>query len=155
MTNFNERTNTLLYKKIYLSHFILERVDVSCVWEVGGDKDGLLFWPSSSSDHSSTSSSSWLGCSTVVHWGPKALCQPLALNSESYLQLTRTASDTWSYNCLASTCFRCSSTYLHWCISWLTARSRVNMLQDEENIDRGNQKHGKNQWIYIFPFIIM
>ena len=27
--------------------------------------------------------------------------------------------------------FRCSSTYLHKCISWLTARSRVNMLQRE------------------------
>ena len=34
MTNFNERTNTLLYKNIYLSHFILERVDVGCVWEM-------------------------------------------------------------------------------------------------------------------------
>ena len=33
MTNFNERTNTLLYKNIYLSHFILERVDVSVVCE--------------------------------------------------------------------------------------------------------------------------
>ena len=30
----------------------------------------------------------------------------------------------WTY-----TCFRCSSAYLHRCISWLTARSRVNMLQ--------------------------
>ena len=29
-TNFNERTNTLLIKT-YLSHFILERVDVGCV----------------------------------------------------------------------------------------------------------------------------
>ena len=34
MTNFNERTNTLLYKKYNLSHFILERVDVGCVWEM-------------------------------------------------------------------------------------------------------------------------
>ena len=32
-TQFNERTNTLLYKNMYLSHFILERVDVSVVFE--------------------------------------------------------------------------------------------------------------------------
>ena len=31
--NFNEWTNTLLYKNIYLSHLILERVDVSVVCE--------------------------------------------------------------------------------------------------------------------------
>ena len=31
--NFNERTNTLLYKNIHLSHFIHERVDVSVVCE--------------------------------------------------------------------------------------------------------------------------
>ena len=30
------------------------------------------------------------GCSTVGHWGPKALCLPLALTSTSCLQLTRT-----------------------------------------------------------------
>ena len=29
------------------------------------------------------------GCSTVGHWGPKALCLPLALTSASCLQLTR------------------------------------------------------------------
>ena len=51
-----------------------------------GDGDRLLFWPSS------TSFSSWLGCSTVGHWGPKALCLPLALNSASCPQLTSTDS---------------------------------------------------------------
>ena len=33
MMNFNERANTLLYKNMYLSHFIHERVDVSVVCE--------------------------------------------------------------------------------------------------------------------------
>ena len=33
MTNFNERTNALVYKNMYHSHFILERVDVSVVSE--------------------------------------------------------------------------------------------------------------------------
>ena len=38
-----------------------------------GDKDRLLYWPKFFLDHSSTSFSSWLGCSTVGHWGPKAI----------------------------------------------------------------------------------
>ena len=33
MTNFNERTNTFLYKNMYPSHFILERMDVSVISE--------------------------------------------------------------------------------------------------------------------------
>ena len=36
-----------------------------------------------SSDHSSTFFSSWLGCSTVGHWRPKALYLPLALTPAS------------------------------------------------------------------------
>ena len=48
-----------------------------------GDEDRLLYWPQVSSDHCCTSSSSWLGCSTVGHWGPKALCLPLALTLAS------------------------------------------------------------------------
>ena len=48
----------------------------------------------SSSDHSSTSFAFWLGCLTVGHWGPKALCLPLALNSAYYPQLTPTATDS-------------------------------------------------------------
>ena len=47
-----------------------------------GVRDRLLYWPIN------TSFSSWLGCSTVGHWGPKAPCLPLALNSASCLQLT-------------------------------------------------------------------
>ena len=72
MTNFNERTNTLLYK-IYPSHFILKRVDVGCVWEMSWRRRHTAILTPGPSDHSSTSSSSWLGCSTVGHWGPKAL----------------------------------------------------------------------------------
>ena len=86
----NERTHFFI--KIYLSHFILERVDVSCVWV--GDGDRPLHIDPSSSDHSSTSSSFWLGCSTVGHWEPKTLCLPLALNSASCLQLTPTPADS-------------------------------------------------------------
>ena len=71
----------------------------------------------SSSGHSSTSFAFWRGCSTVDHWGPKAIRLPLALNSASCLQLiptttgTRTASltqaccGTWLYNYSTSTSF--------------------------------------------------
>ena len=81
MTNFNERTNTLRYKNISHTLFF-ERVMVVVCERWAGDGDRLLYW------HGSTSFSSWLGCSTVGHWEPKALCLPLALNSASFLQLT-------------------------------------------------------------------
>ena len=58
-----------------------------------GDEDRLLYWASS------TSFSSWLGCSTVGHWGPKAPCLPPALTPASCFQLTQTVSDTWLYHC--------------------------------------------------------
>ena len=48
----------------------------------------------SSFDHSSTSFAFWLSCSTVGHWGLKAICLPLALNSASCPQLTPTATGT-------------------------------------------------------------
>ena len=40
----NERTHFFI--KIYLSHFILERVDVGCVWEVSwGRGQTAIYWP--------------------------------------------------------------------------------------------------------------
>ena len=40
----NERTH--LFIKIYLSHFILERVDVGCVWEVSWRRgQTATYWP--------------------------------------------------------------------------------------------------------------
>ena len=83
----NERIH--FFTKIYLSHFILERVDVGCVWEMSWRQGRTVILTQSSSDHNSTTSSSWLGCSTVGHWGPKALCLPLALISASWPQLTQ------------------------------------------------------------------
>ena len=69
----------------------------------------------SSSDHSSTSSSFWLGGSTVGHWGPQALSQKAdshaGILSTNWLQLqlglelTQAVCGTWLYNCLTSTCF--------------------------------------------------
>ena len=96
-----------------------------------GDGDILLDIDPSSSDHSSTSFSSWL---EVLNRGSLRAQSPLcAADILSPTDPTaRTASGTWLYNCL--TCFRCSSVHLHRCISWLMARSRVNMLQNLRDI---------------------
>ena len=81
MTNFYERTNRLLYKNIPLTLYSRKGWCWLCVrgeLETGTD---CYILTQSSSDHSNTSFSSWLGCSTVGHWGPKILCLPLALHS--------------------------------------------------------------------------
>ena len=81
--DFNKQRNTLLYKNI--SHILFSKGLMLVVCERwAGDGDRLLYWPSS------TSFLYWLGCSTVGHWRPKALCLPLALNSASCHQLTPT-----------------------------------------------------------------
>ena len=56
----NEHTHFFI--KIYISHFIFERGDVGCVWEMSWGR-----WQTAILT-SSTSFSSWLGCSTVCHW---------------------------------------------------------------------------------------
>ena len=65
-TSMNERTHFFI--KIYLSHFVLETLMFLVCERWVGDGDRLR---QSSSDHSSTSFASWLGCSTMGHWGPK------------------------------------------------------------------------------------
>ena len=167
MTNFNERTNTLLYKK-YASYTLFERVDVGCVWEVSRRRGQTA--TQSSSDHSSTSSSSWLG---LLNRGSLRAASPqsaswfsrwhlvpnwLQLQQELELELTDLSRpwllviflfDAYLFPVGVRICsefnhvhrsrwysdifdwihlFRCSSAYLHRCISWLTARSKVNML---------------------------
>ena len=119
MTNLKERTNTLLYKNISLTLYSWKG-DAGCVWETRTDCyiDPQFFF-----DHSSTSFSSWLGLLNrgSLRAQSTSVCK-LVLTLASSLQLTRTALGTWLYYCLTSTCFRCSSAYLHSCISWLTAR---------------------------------
>ena len=90
MMNFNERTDTLLYKNIPLTLYSRKFWCWLCVrGELETGTDCYILTPSSS-DHSSSSFAFWLGWSTVGHWGPKALRLPLALNSASrsdWLQL--------------------------------------------------------------------
>ena len=68
-TSMNELTHFFI--KIYLSHFILERAMFVVCERWFGDGHRLLYYPKFIFDHSSTSFSSWLGCSTAGHWGPQ------------------------------------------------------------------------------------
>ena len=98
IANFNARSKTLLYKNISLTLYSRKGWSWLCVrGELETGTDCYILTPSYS-DHSSNSSSSWLGYSTVGHWGPKALCLPLAFNSASRPQLTPTPTGTdWNW----------------------------------------------------------
>ena len=87
-----------------------------------GDEDRLLYLdPSSFRNHSSTSSSSGVAQPWVTE-GPKpSVCSKFSLGILSPTDLNRLC--TWLYGCLTTTCFRCSSAYLHRWISWLKYRT--------------------------------
>ena len=68
----NERTHFFI--KIYLSHFILERVDVVCVWEVSWRRgQTATYWPKVLLTIAALLPHLGWGCSTVGHCGPQAL----------------------------------------------------------------------------------
>ena len=174
-TSMNERTNTLLYKNIPLTLYSWKGLRKSWCWlcvrgELETRRDCHIL-TQSSSVHSSTSFSSWLGCSSVGHRGPKpsvcklililASCPPIdstcywnwtdsltgwpkpsvapcyiivwhppafcgRTHTESnHIHKSRWYSDIFDRMHL----FRCFSAYLLRCISWLTDRSRINILQ--------------------------
>ena len=166
----DERTHFFI--KIYLSHFIIERVDVGCVWEVSWRREQTAtYWPKVLLTIAVLLSHSGWATQPWVTEGPKssACCWlsirhivPNWLQLQLELELTQVVCGIWLYFCLTSTCFlwayasatitefnhvyrsrwysdifdqmrlfRCSSAYLHKCISWLTARSRVNILQSQ------------------------
>ena len=123
----NERTHFFIY--ISQTLFSKGLMLVGCERWVG-ERDRLLHIDLSSSDHSSSSFSSWLGLlnrgslraqiplsAAVSHFG---ILSPINSNS-NWLK----PSVSWLYFYFTPTC---SSAYLHRCISWLTARSKVNML---------------------------
>ena len=94
MMNSNEQMNTLLYKDISLTLYSRKGWYWLCVrgeLETGTDCNILtqvLLTITALLSHLG-----W-GCSTVGHWGPKALCLPLALTSASCPQLTPTPTDS-------------------------------------------------------------
>ena len=104
MTNFNERTNTLLYKNIYLSHFILD-ISVVCERWVESGTDCYTD-PNSSSDHSSTSSASKLSCSTGGRWGPQPSVCKLVLILAFLCPTNSTPAATSLYSFITPTVFR-------------------------------------------------
>ena len=159
MTRFNERTNTLHYK-IYLSHLIRKGWCLLCVGgelETGTD---CYILTQSSSDHRSTSFAFWLGCTTVGHWGPKPSvwswfsfrwhpisywnCNcPKPSVAPGYIivwgpsaSYGRTHLHRIQPRPQVKVIFRylradAPVSLLHRCIAWLTARTRVNMLQND------------------------
>ena len=121
----NERIHFFIKYKSLTLYF--RKCDVYSVWEMSGDKDGLLIDPSSSLDHSSTSFASWLWL--LIRESLRGQF-PLSAAGFHFGILSSTDSNrpgTWLYYFLTSTCFRCSFAYLHRCISWLTARLRFNI----------------------------
>ena len=120
----NEYTSLYKYKSLTL---YFRKGDVWCVWEMSGDKDGLLYWPKFFLGHSSTSFASWLGLLNRESLGAQS---PLSAAGSHFGILSPTESNrqgTWLHYFLKLTCFRCSSAYIHRCISWLAAGSRVNI----------------------------
>ena len=122
----NERTNTHLYKNISLILYSRKGWCWLCVRdELETGTDCYILTQVLLTIAALLSHLGW-GCSTLGHWGPKTPCRWLSLRHlvPNWLK----PSECWLYYCLTSTSFRFFSAYLHWCISWLTARSRVNML---------------------------
>ena len=124
-TSMNERTHFFI--KIYLSHFILEKVMFVVCGRWARDRDRLLYWPKFFLTIATFLSHLGLG---LLNRGSLRAQSPLSIAGSHFGILSPTDSNrlgTWSYYCLTSTCFRCSSAYLLRCISWLMARSMVNI----------------------------
>ena len=129
----NERTHFFI-KKISLALYSRKGWCWLCVRGVLETGTDCYILTPSSSDHSSTSFSSWLG---LLNRGSLRAQSPLSAAGSHAGILSSTDSNSnwlkpsvsWLYFCLSPICFRCSSAYLHRRISWFTAWSRVNMLQ--------------------------
>ena len=116
--NNDERTH--FFRKIYLSHFILERVAkglilIMCERWVGDGTDCNVLTPSYS-DYSSTSFSfCWAAQQRVTEgrkpsvWSWFSLPRPTTRTPTNWLQITQAVCGTWFYNCLTSTCFMWAS----------------------------------------------
>ena len=121
----SERTHFFI--KIYLSLFIIERVMFLVYERWAGNRNRLLYWPqvlliiAALLPHLG-----WVAQPWVTKDSKPSVCRWLSL--QHLVSNSLKPSVCWLYYCLTSTCFRCSSAYLHRCISLLTARSRVSML---------------------------
>ena len=92
--DFNEWMNTLLYKNISLTLYSQKGWCWLCVrGELETGTDCHILTQVLQTIAALLSHLGWC-CSTVGHWGPKALCLPLALTSASCPQLTPTPTDS-------------------------------------------------------------
>ena len=147
INNNDERTH--LFRKIYLSHFILERVAKGlCVRGELETEHTARYWPQVPLTIAALLSHS-AGLLNRGHWGSKpsagnwfSLPRTATRTPTNWLHLTRTVCGTGLYNSFTTTCFLWAS-HLHriqpvhmsrWylrpgaSVSWLTACSKVNML---------------------------
>ena len=121
---------TLFFIKIYISHFIIERVMFLVCEGWAGDGDRLLFWPkvllstiAAFLPHLGLVAQPW------VTEGPKpSVCRWLSLRHlvPNWLK----PSVSWLYFCLTSTCFRCFSAvlpliYIGASIDWRLGRESI------------------------------
>ena len=106
MTNFNERTNTLLYKNVPLILYSRKGWCWLCVrGELERGEDCYILTPSYS-DHSSSSFAFWLGWSIVGHWGHKpSVWSRFSLRGHPTSNWNCNFCGTWLYNFLTATCF--------------------------------------------------
>ena len=145
INNNDERTH--FFRKIYLSHFIRNGWKGLCVRGCLETEQTTTYWPQIPLSLAALLSRS-VGLLNRGSWGPSPLWE-LVLTTASYLQLIQPVCGTGLYNCLPFTCFLWAShfyriqpvhgqgyilissigctCYLHRCISYLTARPRVNM----------------------------
>ena len=150
----NKDEQTHFFRKIYLSHFIrngCERVAKGlCVRGELETEQTETYWPQTPLSLAALLSRS-AGLLNRGSWGAHSPLWELVLTTASYLQFTEPVCGSGLYNCLTSTCFLWAShlhpiqpvhsqgytlisstgctCYLHRCISYLTTRPRINMLQ--------------------------
>ena len=139
-TQFNERTNTLLYKNIYLSHFILER-DVSVVSERWVEtRTDCYIDPNSSLDHSTLcylQEATYHFFRILAGVAQSGVAEGHNPQSASWPSLwpvptNSTADGTCLYSFITPTCFRFFFRLFIPVNLWLTARSRVNIWQNNQ-----------------------
>ena len=118
-----------IFIKIYLSHFILKRVMLLCVRDELETGTDCNIDPSSSRDHSSTSSSSWLG---LLNCGSLRAQSPLSAAGSHFGILSPTA----------------------FCHQWLTGRETFlsPVVNRQRNIFVANNSWAKQ---HFFHFIYL
>ena len=139
-TSMKERTNTLLYKNISLTLYSRKGWCWLCVrGELETGTDCYILTQVLLTIAALLSHLGWVARPWVTEGLKPSVCRWFSIRHliPNWLQLARTASGTWLYNCLTSTCFCCPSAYLHKCISWLTAQSIVNMLYSGDTLEAG------------------